>query len=305
MQSEAYKQLNNPTETAEFLKTLNIFLNRLIDDPADKARSEFKEKTRRQLLCSIGIDLKSDNVPAEEYFSIFRSIDLENSNIEAHRLFYNTACNKHFTNSFKKKANNFRIMVCPVKDWKYYLDTTDIGLYGSDQELHAPHVIVSAINSKQNIRLKTTLLHKGSDKSYFWLCSEYEFRTVRTLKGLKGIIDALGLSHLNFGDELVKDFFYIDLAGIQLETFKPNATLVNWSDPYVGFISKKGRTGRTFSITGGRPSGMNEKVFNKKQLDEKERQQVVIAMLSTHLDSPPNINCKAVVTEGLKRFTKI
>ena len=305
MQSEAQNQQTDPAEIAEFLKTLNLFLNRLIIDPADRAPNVFKEKTRRQLLCSIGIDLKSNNVPAKEYLNIFRIMDLENTAIEAHRLFYNTACNKHFTNSFKKTANNFRIMVCPVKDWEYYLDKTDLGLYGKDQEELAPKVIVDAINSKQHIKLKTTLLHKGSDKSYFWLCSEQEFRTIRKLKDPNSIVDALGLSHFNFDNEWSKKFFYIDLAGIRLETFKPNATLINWSDPYVGFISKKGRTGRTFSITGGRPSGMSEKVFNKKELDEKERQQVIIEMLSAHFKSPPRINCKAVVAEGLKRFTKI
>lgn len=291
------------------IKEIGSFLQRLASDPANKLNDVYIEKVSQQLLCSIGIDLKSNTVPIDKYYEILSAIDHSDSTREARHLFYEIAVKKHFTHAHKTIVENFKIIVCPVKDWAYYIDPKRLGLFGSDQKLFAKNLVVSAIRKySKDLHLKNNILYKGSTANYFWLCTEDEFHYITNNCNhhptvVNNVVDSLGLSHFNpFDEDWIKEFFYIELHSTKIESFKPNATIINWGDRLSGFMSRDGTFGETISISGKIIPGMKEKVFNKHILTDEEVNNSMIKMLPDAVEPPIDVNCASLITEGILRF---
>jgi hypothetical protein len=118
------------------------------------------------------------------------------------------------------------------------------------------------------------------------------------------IVDQLGLSHFNFDDNDFRYYFYVHLNGLSFETFKPNATIVDWSKPTVGYISFNDQeAGRTFSITGNKNYiGFVERVFQVLEIDEEKAQKASVMFLKNAIIPPMEISCISMEEEALKRF---
>jgi hypothetical protein len=293
-----------------FMDYLDKFLQRLID-PIERGKVEkdpMQIKAGRQLLCSIGIDIKSKLVPLKRYHEIFKKIDFLNEQRQA-RLLFHDVLNKHklyYRDSSKKETSTFSVMVCPMKDWHYYIDRDVLGLHGIDETRAVRKTLIDYTSAGRNVSLKNRELNKHHDFSYFWITTHEDIDDIvqQTDSATAKLVDRLGMSHFDFLRDENRLYFYIDLGTVVLETFKPNATIVNWENPLVGFLSTKDHiSGRTFPISGYRElDGFRERVFHITTLDENQINYSRIFALKDEINSPIPIEHAEIIQEGIKRF---
>jgi hypothetical protein len=302
--------LASVTNDSILLDKVNSFLQKLIDyEEGAIKKNDLHIKASRQLLCSIGIDIKYKAVPTEFYLQIFKLIDYSNTSKPARMLFTDSVIeNKLFYRLAEKKiVDNFCIIVFPIKDWKFYINPKFIGIYGRAQAKYVHKKLINYISkSKLQLNVHSDFLDKKSDIAYFWFSSidEVDSIIVKSENAVSEIVDRLGLSHFDFSLEEMKYYFAIRFDKGQFETFKPNATIVDWNNPKVGFLSSAIIDfGKTFNISGISkfPIGMRERVLHKYSLNEKEKEQSSIMPLKAYIDSI-NIDCHAIITEGINRF---
>ncbi len=285
-------------------------------------KDKFKIKAGRQLLCCIGIDIASSAVPIDHYINIFKAIDFNNYKKEARNLF--TDCinnNPEFVyNRTEKIATcDYNIMICPIKDYEYYLDKKIFGIVGKAESEFVYNKLIEEID---DCKLCCTTFDKGSPINNFWLTTEehvVEFQNEENYASM--LVDRLGLSHYqesiqnnSFGKmpaSLMKRelqyYFKIKLAKEKIVTSKPNATVVDWTNPKVGFLSIYDKeAGRTFSVSGyhNYSEGLKERVFSKLELEDAEREKSKIEPLKPAVDPPLQIHCDEIVVEGVFRFSK-
>lgn len=291
-----------------FFHNLDEFLERLIiETDGEIQKDRLKTKVSRQLLCCIGIDLISGAVPLQHYAKIFQLIDYNNKQIEARHLFSNCV-SKHellYRESGRKDTDTYKIMVCPVCDWKHYIDPKKMtGLIG-EQQMEFAYRRLLKLEASGLLVLFSSQFYKGK-YGHFWITTEDKINELLQEDGAAiNIVDTLGLSHFDFNKMDYQYYFKLKIGKASFETFKPNATIVDWKNPETGFLSfSKQDHGLTFSITGyshGR-YGMHERVFTTLNLDEDDRKACSISPLKPKVSPPFQIQCEDIITEGIQRF---
>jgi len=305
--SEFVNDLQGDKHSEEtYLDNLKIFLERLIDEKEGQIiKDEYKIKAGRQLLCSIGIDILHKAVPLTHYLKIFKKIDISNYNKEARNLF-NDAINDglQYRESDKRTTDNYNIMICPIKDWVHYIQKDVFGLTGTEQSAYIFEKLTDFTNENY-LSIASETFDKGN-RGLFWLTTEDIFEELLHEENqVHHIVDYLGLSHFDFTDDWFKYFFKVKIGKANFETFKPNATTVDWGNPKVGFISyMQENEGRTFSISGytNYKSGIKERVFKVLVLEKIEHKETIILPLHKSIKSPITIQSEEIIVEGVKRF---
>jgi hypothetical protein len=292
-----------------FQRKLDNYLARLIDiqEGAIK-KNDIQLKAGRQLLCCIAIDIKSGLVPISHYGLIFKSIKLDSLTKEARQLFFDCINdnNYYYRQTERKATTAYCIVVFPIKDRDYYIDAHLTGIHSiSTVDFLVDELIDYA--QTHTIILKSKILDKGSEMRYFWATIESEIDAINTtsLNPVNDIVDRLGLSHFDFKDDETKFFCYFNLAGPVIETYKPNATVVNWAGAEVGFLSYiRDEAGRTFSISGysNYKIGLKERIFKNHHLTDAEQSKTSIKVLKNKISIPIKIEATQIIEEGLTRF---
>lgn len=295
-----------------FLSELDTYLERMIA-PVEGAlnKGNFQLKAGRQLLCSIGIDIKSGLVPADHYLLIFKATNFSSYSKEARKLFFECVNdNKYFfRDSERKLTTNFCVVVFPIKDRDYYIDAHLTGIHSISTIDFMVNELVNY--SKSNtIQLKSKVLDKRNDMRYFWTAPEPDIQAIISSSAApaKDIADKLGLSHFDFKTDETKYFCYFNIGCPVVETYRPNATLVNWDGAEVGFLSyyraDKDEAGRTFSISGysNYTTGVKERIFNKHTLTDDEQLKTNISVLDDKIPAPITIEPIEIILEGIQRF---
>jgi hypothetical protein len=297
--------------TGEFLKKIDHFLQRLAENREGQfIKDEISLKASRQLLCCIGIDICSDTVPIEHYINIFKSFDLEDKSTEARHLFSSHINAKKllFKESEKKETEAYNVMIFPICDWTYYIDGNDVGLTG-DREASSVYSTLIDLEKKGLLKFCAKDFNKNSYFGHFWLTTEEEINAIRKVNNTaKDIVDKLGLSHLEFTNWDFKYFLMIKIGKKSFETFKPNATMVDWSNPKTGFLSHSAKdSGRTFSITGysNYQQGIKERVFSVLSLEADEINASIVSTLRPEITVPILIKMDEIIEEGISRFKSI
>lgn len=291
-----------------FHNNLEGYLQRLIDPIEPHLPKDASQlKANHQLLCCIGIDIKYKSVPIERYNEIFRNIDYADKTLSPRKLFVN-AIKFHdleFRTSYNSCDNSFNILVFPISDWVYYIDESILGIKGRVHRLS--HVIKSLygyLKAGNRISLKGKTLVKPS--GYYWVCTQAEFQPIVNKKDKisNEIVDRLGLSHFKFKDIGQKHYFYINLTSVGVDTFKPNATIVDWDKPDTGFVSYMESCGMTYCITGMKiyKNGMKERVFKSTSFTEDQYSKIFIDLLADQVILPVDIDTDGLINEGVKRF---
>lgn len=286
------------------------YLQRLIDNIENKlvVKNELEIKVGRQLLCCISIDIRMNTVPAKFYLEIFKCIEYTNYILDARLLFYKAIVdnNLYYRNCGKGITNNFCAIVFPIKDWKYYLDNKIVMSFGKEHTDYFYKRILEYLENN-SITLKNDILYKGSEYKYFWLCTFDEINNVCSSidYSLSKLVDMLGFSHFSFIKNEEKYFFYVDLGKMNIETFKPNATIIDWSSEKCGFISYFDKLhGKTFNITGYKliDNGIKEKVFHTLKIGKKDLDNSKIKPLFGMVSNPLKIESNDLIKEGIFRF---
>ena len=294
-----------------FLSNLDDYLSGLISETEDGiVKIPIEIKAGRQLLCCIGIDIKSGLVPSDHYLKIFRNFPLNSYNIQARILFFNCVNDNdlHFRDAMVTSIPEFCIVVFPIRDRDYYIDPYVTGIHSiSTIEFMVEELI--DYSKTQTIFLRNKMLYKGNEKLYFWTTTESDIEQIKKNSSTpaKDIVDKLGLSHFEFKDDDTKFFCFFNLNNPVIETCKPNATVVNWTGPDVGFLSyKKDIAGRTFSISGysNYDEGLKERIFNKHTLTDDEHSRAFVSILSDKIDPPIKMEFEELIEEGIFRFNK-
>ncbi len=167
-----------------FLSELDTYLERMIA-PVEGAlnKGNFQLKAGRQLLCSIGIDIKSGLVPADHYLLIFKATNFSSYSKEARKLFFECVNdNKYFfRDSERKLTTNFCVVVFPIKDRDYYIDAHLTGIHSISTIDFMVNELVNY--SKSNtIQLKSKVLDKRNDMRYFWTAPEPDIQAIAILE---------------------------------------------------------------------------------------------------------------------------
>ena len=297
---------------AIFLSELDIYLNRMIDSQEGViVKGDLQLKAGRQLLCSIGIDIKSGLVPADHYLLIFKATNFSSYSKEARKLFFDCVNdNKYFfRDSERKLTTNFCVVVFPIKDRDYYIDAHLTGIHSMSTLDFMVNELVDYSRSN-TIQLKSKVLDKRNDMRYFWTAPEPDIRTIISSSAApaKDIADKLGLSHFDFKSDETKYFCYFNIGCPVIETYRPNATVINWDGAEVGFLSyyrvDMDEAGRTFSISGyaNYTTGIKERIFNKHTLTDDEQLKTSISVLDDKIPTPIMIAVTEIIEEGIERF---
>ncbi len=292
-----------------FISDLDSFLQRLIDDTEGSLSKDLlMTKAGRQLLCCIGIDIKSGLVPITHFLLIFRSLNLTSFATQARHLFIKAIIDNklYYRECEKLVTDDYRIVVFPIADRDYYIDGKLAGIHG----LSTAELIVDTLVDYlklHTITCKNKLLYKGTDLGHYWTTVLAEINNIKSSSGFPGrdTVDRLGLSHFTFRKEDETYFCYFDIGTVPIETYRPNATLVNWSWPEGGFMSYiKDHAGRTFSITGyaNYKNGIKERIFNRHLLSDIEQSNTRILVFEDKIDPPIIVNTDELILEGLERF---
>jgi hypothetical protein len=296
-----------------FLQNLDNFLGNLIEEKENGLlKDNFQVKAGRQLLCCIGIDIKAQTVPLYHYYNIFINIDFSDNTKQARLRFMDSLrSTKLFYRESATRCNpEYTFMVCPIKDWKYYINPNIIGVVGYAQ---SDYVIAKIVNFTQtdDLILHSKNLDKKRELCYFWLTNRADvisFQTDDPSYSITSLVDRLGLSQLDFLDVNMKYFFSIDLGDVEFNTFKPNATIIDWGMPLVGFLSySKDDVGRTFSISGysNYYGGFKECVFEKVSLSDNGIKTTRVSAFEDSIIGSLKIERDEIIQEGVNRFLNI
>jgi hypothetical protein len=292
-------------DAGTFLTALEAYLNELTDFgsiPEDK-------KACRQLLCSIGIDLKSGTIAPEHYFKIFSRMDFDNHQFNPRKLFNDVLLEQHLTfHADLKLTTEYCMMVFPVNDCMFYIDPKIAGISGSLQYERLISKVRNKIQKNEPV-LKITELNKYSKLSFFWVSKRQGLQDILEKEEenpVSEIVDRLGLSHFNFNKPENKYFFCIDFGNMEVYTFKPNATMNNWSASSTGFLSGVAiHEGLTFCISGyaSFADGLSERTFTSHRVDPSHLPSIRIEFLHRAIDTPFVIS-DDIVNEGITRFNQ-
>lgn len=299
-----------------FEDNLRFFLERLSSPKKHEVidLSEEKVKAAQQLLCCIGIDIKSEAVPAQHYYKILNGIDARNLSKEARHIFHEFIKQNKlaYHNFVAGEEEGYSTIVMPLFDWHYYIDKRLIGI---SKTMDVTEGLINRIKylsrNGSNISLFTNIFDKKSYLKYFWIANYNEIDHV--LKESKDsttkLVDRLGLSHFDYTNNNFKYFFYLHLDGVKINTIKPNATMIDWVNPNVGFLSYQLISeGRTFSITGYQnyEGGLLERSFIRLELTEEQKRNCNVYFLSNAVTEGSLLaNYNEVILEGISRFKKI
>lgn len=294
---------------AAFLTELDVYLLRLIEIREGVIlKNDIQLKAGRQLLCCIGIDIKSGLVPIDHYHIIFKHTNLTSYTKEARNLFFDCVNDNkyYYRESEKKDTNSYCMVVFPIKDRDHYIDASLMGIHSTST---VDFVVDELVNySKSNkINLKSKVLDKRSDMRYFWTAPEPEINAISksSANPAKDIADRLGLSHFDFKDDDTRFFCSFNMGCPTIETYRPNATVINWAGAEVGFLSyMKDEAGRTFSISGysNYVDGIKERIFNKHTLTDDEQSKTTINVINDKIKAPIVIEVNNIIAEGINRF---
>jgi hypothetical protein len=293
---------------------LDAFLQRLIEPwEGDIEKGEIELKAGRQLLCSIGIDIRHGIVPPVHYRRIFQSIRLDEMDREARKLFRAAVLDHDlfYRKAEEKQLKEFCMIVFPMKDLHYYWNGN--GVSGRNEASHVQWKSWREYQESQHLELTCQEFNKnkdGPESRYFWVTTRKHIdemvTSVEPRKATTQVIDMMGLSHFDVEMEGQKEYFFVDLGETEFTTFKPNATLVDWDSPLTGFLScwKKQPEGHTFSITGYKnfKEGIAERVFLKVQLSEEQKRQACIKFFGSSVIPPIPIEAADLIKEGITRF---
>jgi hypothetical protein len=285
------------------LGKLDRYLDRLREDLTD----QMEQKACRQLLCSIGIDLKHGTVTPAHYYEIFTHVDFDSPSAKIRKPFFDAIFNQDLVfYADQKETSEYCVMVFPAKDYSYYVDPSVLGISGTRQVEYRINLIKEKI--AQNIPIiKIIELHKKWPLSYFWVSTRDCFDEILDKDSdnpVLEIVNRLGLSHFKFDDLESKFFFCIDFGEMPIKTFKPNATMINWLAPNTGFISYHDKEeGKTFCISGytDYPNGLIERTFNGHLVPADTLKEMKIKFLEKRIETPFTIS-PDVVNEGITRF---
>lgn len=278
---------------------LDIFLQRLIEkEEGSIIKDKYQIKAGQQLLCCIGIDLKHGNLPKNNLLNIFNNVAFDEWTKEARILFedakkspflHHLSCEEAFT-------TEYRIMVFPIKDWKRYIDSKILGIT-DDNDYKGIGEALSKYLKRKSITVKDAVFDKNG-WGYFWVTPP-----LIDIKTTAEIVDRLGLSHFDFVSSQTNFFFYVLLQQCSCKSCKPNASIVNWYDPRVGFLSyRPDIAGRTFPVSGYPSLGLKERTFKTLKLTEDQQKESFVRIFSSPLVDPINLNTEDIIQEGIKRF---
>jgi hypothetical protein len=295
---------NIPPFDPQFFINLGAYLQRLIDrDELNLEMDKYQVKAGRQLLCNIGIDLKHKIVPVRHYLFVFRCIRMSDWTIDARKLFWSaiTEYNLYYRDAEYRQIRDYHVLIFAIKDLKHYVD--EPGISTRDQRSHF-YATVKEVHQRKPMKVACKILFKG-EQCHFWVTTPEEINDMinkakPAIYSTTAVVDQLGLSHLDFEKD--------DLGAVPLTTFKPNATLVDWSNPKTGYLScfQKQVMGHTFSIQGyaSFQTGIKERVFQKLEMSEMEVQNISIKFLDHSVIPPLMIAPDDIVLEGIRRFKK-
>jgi len=299
------QSMDNP-----YYDDIDLFLNRLILEKEDHLeKDKFQLRAGRQLLCCIAIDIKNRQVPIQRYIDIFSKINPRDYNVQARHQFMAAIKNNNlfYRDSSVRQTGEYNVIVCPIKDWRYYIDEYELGVTGTAERKWVHDMLMLNAREKK-IFLKSKILNKKSALGYFWTTTVADMEDVishapdntKTTQ----LVDKLGLSHFDFKTVDTQLYFYINLGDVPIATFIPNATIVDWENPWVGFLSNKDReAGRTFPISGfSNLDGLRERVFHVLELSDEQRKLANIMPLNEPVRTGIKMHDDEIVTEGVNRF---
>lgn len=301
--------------TPILLGAISDFLDRMlspIENGMDK--SENQRFTSEQLLSCIGIEIKHKVINAADYLEYFKKIDLDNTTLLSYVLFKQVNL---IIRPSSANQTDFCITVFPLADIGYFVNHDDAGgkINFIENAIDPSRLAFVKRNIGGKIKNKKLRVRKpfdkGLDSRYYWFTTCDCFDSIKS--NAHTTADCLGFSHLKIDDERQLELLYINLNNQSFETFKPNATLIDWEDSSTGYLSDSAAEhGRTFSVTGftNYHEFIKERVCQKsiptKLTSGEQLYEILINQITGIINSSTFIANKIdLTTEGLKRFEGI